>query len=61
LLYGLNTTHSTQSKGAKLITAQKEFKVFTKPQELLVQILQEKNGAIYTPLNNLNYHPLQGA
>ncbi|MCX6076290.1 MAG: hypothetical protein NTW78_05300 [Campylobacterales bacterium] len=44
-----------------MITVQKEFKVFTKPQEVLVQMLQERNRAIYTALNNLNYRPQHGA
>lgn len=50
----------TQPKGEKLITAQKEFKVFTKPQEVLVQMLQEAK-ALLTPANNSDYYPYKGA
>lgn len=39
----------------------KEVEVYTKPQEIIFQMLQEENIAIHTSVNILNYRPLQGA
>lgn len=43
-----------------LIVESNEVKFFTK-QETLTQMLQEENTDIHSPVNNLDYHPYQGA
>jgi hypothetical protein len=45
-----------------MLRESKELIFYTKPQATLVQALQREYMSILcTPLNNLNYHPLQGA
>jgi len=44
-----------------MLRKSKEVLFYTKPHETLVQSLQQKYMSIScTPLNNINYYPLQG-
>ena len=48
--------------GVSMLKESKELLFYTKPQETLFQVLQKKYVSMpYTPLNNINYYPLQGA